>query len=48
MSYAYANHGDFGLAQMSGPDAVLWSVLGILLGIVVAYIVAVRKRGKDE
>jgi hypothetical protein len=32
------NHGDFGLYLMSGPDAVLWSALGILVGVVLVYI----------
>jgi hypothetical protein len=35
-------HAQFGLDMMSGPDAVLWSVLGILLGVVLVYITLIR------
>lgn len=34
------NHADFGLYLMSGPDAVLWSFLGIVLGFVILWFVA--------
>lgn len=43
MNVAWANHGPFGIYSMNWEDAIVFSAMGIVLGLVVAAVAFLRR-----